>query len=256
MFSGKVVLITGASSGIGAVTAVAFAKLDANVVITGRRVENLIKVAADCEEVSKKKPLIVAGDLSQEEFIKTLIDSTIKHFKKLDVLVNNAAWFGTFGSVENGTLQQFDEMFNLNVRSVYYLTHLAVPYLIESKGNIVNVSSIVGLRGSANLLFYSMSKSALDQFTRCTALDLAGKGVRVNSVNPGVVETEFLNSVFSNEEADKFFEENCRKAHPLGRAAKPQEIAEAVVFLASEKSSFTTGVLFSVDGGWHVTVRG
>ncbi|KAJ8962624.1 hypothetical protein NQ318_001017 [Aromia moschata] len=184
-FAGKVVLITGGSSGIGAATALEFSTLGADVVITGRNLENLTKVSEKCA----KAPLIVQGDVNKEDDVKNIIQTVIKEFGKLDVLVNNAGIIET-GGIENTNLEQYDRVFNTNVRSVYHLTNLAVPYLIKTKGNIVNVSSATGIRASPDLLAYCMSKAALDQFTRCVSLDLASKQVRVNSVNPGVVVTE------------------------------------------------------------------
>lgn len=250
MFTGKVVLITGASSGIGAATALHFAKLGASLSLTGRNEESLTKIAGDCYKLSKVKPLVIVADLNDDEETRNILESTVKHFDKLDVLINNAGVLG-FGTIETTSLKQYDEIFEINVRSVYHLTMLAVPHLIKTKGNIVNVSSVNGIRSFSGVLAYSMSKSALDQFTRCTALELSSKQVRVNSVNPGVVLTGLqLRSGMSEEEYDKYVQRT-KETHALGRAGKAEEIAESVAFLASDKASFITGVNLPVDGGRH-----
>ena len=172
-FAGKVVLITGASSGIGAATAIHLSNLGACLSITGRNVENLQKVAEQCKG---PKPFVVPGELTNEADTKNILETTIKHYGKLNVLVNNAGILES-GSIENTSLEQFDRVFNLNVRSMYHLTMLAVPHLVESKGSIVNVSSVNGLRSFPGVVAYCMSKSAVDQFTRCIAIELAGKQV-------------------------------------------------------------------------------
>ncbi|EGI66779.1 3-oxoacyl-[acyl-carrier-protein] reductase [Acromyrmex echinatior] len=248
-FAGKVVLITGASSGIGAETAIHFAQLGASLSITGRNKHNLEKVAEQC---GQPKPFSVTGDLANENDVKNIIDSTIKHYGKIDVLVNNAA-ITEFGSIETASLEQYDNIFKVNVRSVLQLTTLAVPHLIKTKGNIVNVSSVAGLRPLKNNLSYCMSKAALDQFTRCVALELASRQVRVNSVNPGAVSTNILRNTGLTQEQIKILLEQLKEGHALGRIGDTLEIAKTIAFLASDDASFMTGVTMPVDGGWHAT---
>lgn len=190
-FTDKVILITGASSGIGAATAIHFSTLNAKLVLVGRNLENLTKIQEQCNQ---SENLIVIADVAKPEDIEKILKATIERFGRLDVLVNNAGIIEA-GGIEDTSIEQYDRIFNINVRAVYSLTNLAVPFLIKSKGNIVNVSSVTGIRASPGLLSYCMSKSAIDQFTRCVALDLAPKQVRVNSVNPGVIITEFINVV-------------------------------------------------------------
>ncbi|XP_047984270.1 3-oxoacyl-[acyl-carrier-protein] reductase FabG-like [Leguminivora glycinivorella] len=254
MFTDKVVLITGASSGIGAETAVEFAKLNASLVITGRNHENLSKIAKQCEENSpaKHQPLIVLADMTNENDVKKIIDETIKKFQKLDVLVNNAGVLES-GTIETTSLAQYDRVMNTNVRSPYHLTTLAVPYLLQTKGNIVNVSSVTGLRSFPNVLAYCMSKSALDQFTRCVALELAPKGVRVNAVNPGVITTGLhkKGEGSMNDEQYEAFIKKCAETHALGRPGDAKEVASVIIFLASEGASNITGATLPVDGGRH-----
>ncbi|XP_026755760.1 3-oxoacyl-[acyl-carrier-protein] reductase FabG-like [Galleria mellonella] len=254
MFSNKVVLITGASSGIGADTALEFSKLGANLILTGRNKNNLDKVAKQCEEISPKQlqPLIIIADMNKENDVDNIIKITIKHFKKLDVLVNNAGILEA-GTIETTSLAQYDRVMNTNVRGPYYLTMLATPYLIETKGNIVNVSSVTGLRSFPNVLAYCMSKSALDQFTRCVALELALKGVRVNAVNPGVITTGIhkKGEGSMNEEQYEAFLKKCAETHALGRPGEAKEVASVIVFLASDAASNITGATLPVDGGRH-----
>lgn len=180
-FAGKVVLVTGASSGIGAQAAKKFAALGASLSLTGRKLENLEKIAAEC---GGQKPFVVSGDITKPEDTKKIMEETIKKFGRLDVLVNNAGIIET-GTIENTSLEQYDRVMNTNIRSIYDLTMHAVPHLIKTEGSIVNVSSVNGIRSFPGVLAYNLSKAAVDQFTRCVALELAPKKVRVNSVNPG-----------------------------------------------------------------------
>lgn len=180
-FAGKVVLVTGASSGIGARTAQKFAQLGACLSLTGRKLENLEKVASECEG---QKHFVVAGNITSEVDTKRILDETIKKYGRLDILVNNAGIIET-GTIENTSMEQYDRVMNTNIRAIYYLTMLAVPHLIKTEGSIVNVSSVNGIRSFPGVLAYNLSKAAVDQFTRCVALELAPKKVRVNSVNPG-----------------------------------------------------------------------
>ncbi|XP_005994410.1 3-oxoacyl-[acyl-carrier-protein] reductase FabG [Latimeria chalumnae] len=247
---GKVALITGASSGIGAATSILFAKLGARLALNGRNMDNLTKIAHQCEEASKEKPLLVPGDLTEEGVVKKTIADTIAHYSQLDILVNNAGILET-GSIENTTMEQYDKVMNINMRSVYELTTLAVPHLIKTKGNVINVSSICGPRSFSGLLAYCVSKSALDQFTRCVALELASKQVRVNAVCPGVIITEIHKRAGLNEGQYAEFLEHSKETHALGRPGKADEVAQGIAFLAAETASFITGVTLPIDGGRH-----
>lgn len=246
-FVGKVVLITGASSGIGAATAVYLAKLGASLTLAGRKIENLNKVAEECLPA---KTLVITGDITQESHTTELIDKTVTQFGKLDVLINNAGILES-GSIENTNMEQYDRVMNMNVRSMYHLTMLATPHLIKTQGNIVNVSSVNGIRSFPNVLAYNISKSAVDQLTRCVALELASKNVRCNSVNPGVTVTNLHKRSGMNEEAYQKFLEHSRTTHALGRPGDVAELAASIAFLASDSASFITGANIPVDGGRH-----
>ncbi|XP_011179019.1 uncharacterized oxidoreductase TM_0325 [Zeugodacus cucurbitae] len=248
--AGKVVIVTGASSGIGAATAEAFAKQGSKVVIVGRNAENLKSTEAACKAAnSKVKLLSVIADVTVDA--ERIISSTIEGFGQLDVLVNNAG-IGATGHILDIDVEQFDDVFNTNVRSVFLLTKYAAPHLIKSQGNIVNVSSVAGLRSFPGASVYCTSKAAVNQFTRCIALDLAPNNVRVNAVNPGVIITDIQRrSGMSAEEFPKYLE-RCKQTHALGRVGTTREVTDAIIFLASDLSSFITGATMPIDGGKHL----
>ncbi|KAK7934317.1 hypothetical protein WMY93_005213 [Mugilogobius chulae] len=231
---GKVALITGASSGIGAGTGILFAKLGALLALNGRDLDSLNKVAQQCKDCGAAEVLLVPGDLTDEETVRKTVENTIAHFGRLDVLVNSAGILAT-GSIETTDLAQYDKVMNINVRSVYHLTH-----------SVVN-----GQRSFPNVLAYCVSKSAIDQFTRCIALELAPKQVRVNSVCPGVIITEIHKRAGMDEEQYAKFLERAKQTHVLGRPGEVDEVAQAIAFLASDAASFITGVNLPIDGGRH-----
>lgn len=247
-FEGKVALVTGASSGIGAATAILFSKLGAKLSLTGRNAENLSKTVSQCE--CTEKPLELIGDLTDEAFAKKTVDETIAKYGQLDILVNNAGIL-QFGSIETTSLEQYDTIFNINVRSIYHLTMLAVPHLTKTKGNIVNVSSVNGIRSFPNVLAYCMSKATVDQFTRCVAIEMAAKQVRCNAVNPGVIITEVQRRGGLTEEQYQQFLERSKTTHALGRVGEPDEVASLIAFLASDDAAFITGATVPIDGGRH-----
>ena len=197
-------------------------------------------------------PLTVVAELSCEADVTNLVDATVKKFGHLDILVNNAG-FAELGSIETTSLEQYDRVMGVNVRAAFQLTRLSVPHLIATRGNVVNVSSVGGTRSFPGAVAYCMSKSAVDQMTSCTALELAAKGVRVNSVNPGVIVTDFLNRVGMTEDQIAQYVEHQKEVHPLGRVGEAEEVAQAIAFLASSSSaSFITGEHLHVDSGLHV----
>jgi NAD(P)-dependent dehydrogenase (short-subunit alcohol dehydrogenase family) len=243
----KVVIVTGASSGIGRATAKLFVEKGAKVIAVGRNEKELsaLRDEIQTEEFSLK---LVFADLGEVSQIDRLVSDSIDNFKQIDVLVNAAGIIAN-GSIENTNLDDWDKMFNINLRSLFYLMHKSVPHLIQTKGNIVNVSSVTGIRAFPNVLAYCVSKAGVDQLTRCTALELAQYGVRVNAVNPGVVVTNLHKRSGMDEEKYKTFLNHSKITHPLGRAGIPEEIAELIYFLASEKASWITGATYEIDGG-------
>jgi NAD(P)-dependent dehydrogenase (short-subunit alcohol dehydrogenase family) len=243
-FSGKVIIITGASSGIGRGAAEYLSKLGAKLVLTGRNEANLKETAQSC--VGEK--ITVIGDINDEAHRKQIIEETIKKFGKINVLVNNSGR-GLAGDLESTKMEDFDLIMNTNVRSVFHLTQLAVPHLVKTEGNIVNVSSVAGLRVFPNASVYCMSKAAIDQFTRAIALDLAPKKVRVNAINPAVIVTNFHREVGMDEKTYQAYLEHCKSTHALGRVGTVEETAHAIAFLASDLATFITGTCLAVDGG-------
>ncbi|CAG2162165.1 unnamed protein product [Oppiella nova] len=250
-FSGKVVLITGSSGGIGAVAAVEFSRYGAQVVITGRNSQKVSDVANQCAKVSPKglKPLEVVADISEHNDCKRLVDTAIGALKRLDVLVNNAGRGMVCAITDTTILDKYQEVMDTNVQSVVYLTHLCVEHLEQTKGNIINISSVCGLKPFVPMTLYCMSKCALDMFTKCLALELGPKGIRVNAINPASVRTNFLNVLgMSDRQRDQRYDDMIGK-YPLRRVGQPIDIANAILFLASDEASFVTGTNFLSDGG-------
>ncbi|XP_026740311.1 17-beta-hydroxysteroid dehydrogenase 14-like [Trichoplusia ni] len=245
MFANKVVLITGGSSGIGAAAVEGFAKEGAFVAFVGRNETKLKAVAERCGA----NTFPIKADIAKDEEAKTIVAKTIERFGKLDVLVNNAGVMQRVSLSDPNILDAFDFILNTNLRSAVLLTSLAIPYLKETKGNIVNVSSIGSFRIPADvegLVSYSISKAGLDQFTRGAAKEFASFGVRVNSVNPGPVRTRpAINS------EGKYFPDDdlIIKMTALGRASEPDEISGHIQYLASDKARSVTGTCFVMDNG-------
>ena len=245
--NGKVALVTGASSGIGRAVSLRLAQDGAVVIGIGRNQHDLGSVRDDARHFEGVvKPHL--ADVTETSQMDRLVTETVEAHGRIDILVN-AAGIIKNGSIEDTTLDDWDKMMNINLRSMFYLTQKCVPHLVASQGNIVNVSSVTGLRAFPNVLAYCVSKAGTDQFTRCTALELAPKGVRVNAVNPGVVVTNLhKRGGMTSENYEKFLE-NAKSTHPLGRAGTAEEVAELIVFLTSDKAGWITGATYPIDGG-------
>lgn len=244
---GKVAIITGASSGIGRATAILFANHGATVIAVGRNEKELTSLVkmVKSKTGSIKPHLADVRELSQ---LDRLVNESKDNHGKIDVLVNSAGIIQN-GNIETTTLDDWDKMMNINLRSVFALSQRCVPHLTETKGNIVNVSSVAGTRAFPNVLAYCVSKAAIDQMTRCTALELAPKKVRVNAVNPGVVVTNIHKRGGMEEGAYDAFLEHSKDTHPIGRVGTPEEVAELIGFLASDKAGWITGATYEIDGG-------
>ena len=247
MFTNKVAIVTGASSGIGRATALAFGCAHASVVAVGRDARALDQVAAAIDGCK-----VVCADVTADDAAARVVGAAVEAFGGIDVLVNAAGIIGS-GGVETTSDQMWDAMFGINVRAPFRLMREAAPHLVARRGAIVNVSSVTGLRAFPGLAAYCASKSAVDQLTRCAALDLAPKGVRVNAVNPGVVVTNLHRRSGMAEEQYAKFLERSKETHPVGRPGQPEEIAELILFLASERSGWITGETIAIDGGRHLT---
>ncbi len=243
----KVIIVTGASSGIGRATALLFAKNGAKVVAVGRNEKELSSLRDEANNLEGKIKFHLA-DICENTQVERIVNDTVENFGQIDVLIN-AAGIILNGSIENTALADWDKMMNINLRSLFYLMNRCVPYLEKTQGNIVNVSSVAGTRAFPNVLAYCVSKAAVDQLTRCSALELAPKNIRVNAVNPGVVITKLHKRSGMNETDYEKFLEHSKTTHPLGRVGQPEEIAELIYFLASEKAGWITGATYEIDGG-------
>jgi len=246
--TGKRVIVTGASNGIGRATAERFLNEGSKVVLVGRRESALQEVASRASGNS----FIIPADLSDEKQSESCIAHAVEMMGALDVLIN-AAGILKGGRIEDTSLALWDEMMNINLRSVFHLMRLAVPHLEKTKGNIVNVSSVTGPRSFPGVLAYCVSKAGVDQLTRCAALELAAKGIRVNAVNPGVVVTGLHRAGGMNDEAYAAFLEHSKTTHPLGRVGQAEEVADLISFLASDRAGWITGATVSIDGGRALT---
>lgn len=244
---GKTAIVTGASSGIGRATARTFIEEGANVVAVARNSARLESLKNECSNGSGKIS-ILRGDVTKEDDRRESIEKTVMDFGGIDILVQAAGIIAN-GTIETTTEAAWDEMMDINLNSVFRLMQLALPSITQRKGNIVNVSSVTGTRAFPGVLAYCVSKAAVDQLTRCTALELAAKGVRVNAVNPGVVVTNLHKNGGMDEQTYTRFLEHSKETHPLGRAGNAQEVADLILFLASDKAGWITGVTYSVDGG-------
>ena len=247
ILEGRAALVTGATSGIGRATALRFASEGARVALVARSAEGLKEVADEIESHGGES-VEISADVMVEDAARRTITEAFEKFGGLDVLVNAAGIIGN-GTVETTTLADWDVMMNVNLRSVFHLMQLAAPHLEKRPGNVVNVSSVTGLRAFPGVLAYCVSKAAVDQLTRCAALELAPKGVRVNAVNPGVVVTEIHKRGGMNEESYAAFLERSKTTHPIGRVGSPEEVAELILFLASDHAAWITGATYSIDGG-------
>jgi NAD(P)-dependent dehydrogenase (short-subunit alcohol dehydrogenase family) len=245
--SGKVVIVTGASSGIGRECVLKFAAAGCKVVAVARSQDKLGQLVDQTGALEGQVRPVVA-DLTRDADIPRIVSETVSAFGGIDILVNVAGVLKN-GTILNTSTQDWDHLMNVNVRAPFLLMREAMPYLIERKGNVVNVSSVNGQRAFPGVLAYCASKAALDQLTHCAALEVAEKGVRVNAVNPGVTLTNLHRNSGMQEDAYAGFLERSKSTHPLGRVGRPEEVADLVYFLASPKAGWITGVSYAIDGG-------
>jgi NAD(P)-dependent dehydrogenase (short-subunit alcohol dehydrogenase family) len=241
----QVVLITGALTGIGRAAALAFAKEGARLVVSGRQEEQGKKLVAEIRALGAEAEFIQA-DVRRDADVQSLVDKTVTRFGRLDAAVNNAGTEGQPGPITDQTADTYNATFETNVLgTLLSMKHEIRAMKQQSKGSIVNISSTYGHKGAAYASVYSASKHAVEGLTRSAALELAGSGIRVNLVAPGPTETGMLNRFAGNEEKKA----GMAAGVPLKRLGAPEEIAEAILFLCSDKASFVTGASLSVDGG-------
>jgi len=241
--TGKVSIVTGASRGIGRAIAEVFAREGARVVICGRKQETLDQVAREIGPPVKP----VACHIGRADQIETLVATTTKEFGSIDILVNNAATNISFGPCLEIDEAQFDKMIEINLKSAFRLVRAVAPGMCErGNGSIINIASIAGLRPQRHSLLYSMTKAALIMMTQSYALELGPKGVRVNAIAPGLIQTA-LSEHYWKEEAQR---DAVLAKQAIQRLGQPSDVAEIALLLASEKGSYITGQTLAVDGGF------
>jgi len=236
-FRDRVAFVTGASSGIGRACAARFEEEGARVFGIARREERL----------AENLEYYATADVTDEEQVRAAVTACAERLGRIDYLINAAGVIGTGGILDTPP-EEWERLIASNVDSLYHVTRLVAPHVIEAAGAIVNVSSVTSLRPYGNLLAYCTSKAATDMFTRCVALELASHRVRVNAVNPGVVVTELHTAADAVEDYEAFLEHS-KTTHPLGRVGQPEEIAALCAFLCSDEAGWITGGIHSIDGG-------
>ena len=245
---GKVALITGASKGIGAAISSALAEQGAKVVISSRKKEGIDETVNSLTAASLNAHGIVC-DVGDEAQLKMLVEETIAHFGGIDILVNNAATNPVYGPIDQADGGVFDKIMNINLRACFLLSNLCRPYMVErGGGSIINISSVEGIKPSAGLGLYSISKAGLIMLTKTQAKEWGQQGIRSNVICPGLIKTKFSKALWSNEKNLVRF----TKHLALNRMAKPDEIAGLALFLASDASSYCTGSTFTADGGFLI----
>ena len=246
-FDGKVALVTGGGTGIGRATALAFAQAGANLVIagpddgTGHDVVNEVKAAGG-------EGLFVHADVTKADDAKAMVDAAVERFGGLDCAFNNAGKEASTTALADVTEDEWDSVTGVNIKGVFLSMKYEIPAMLARGGGaIVNASSVLGMVGSSNGAVYAATKHAVAGLTRCAALDYASAGVRVNATAPGMIDTPMIDRTAVNMGVPK---EAFGEAHPIGRIGVPDEVAEAVLWLCSERSSFVTGTVLALDGGW------
>lgn len=243
---GKVAIITGAGAGMGRAAAILFAKEGAKVVVACRTVEAGEETVKMIKEAGGEAKFVKA-DVSKADDVKNMVKKTVDTYGKLDVIYNNAAILGRAAFTENITEEEWDKIMAINLKGVWLGMKYAIPEMLKNgKGSIINTASQCGERGTRNLGAYSASKGGVLALTRVTAMELAKKNIRVNALNPGIIATPMALALPKEEQ------EGFAAIIPQGRLGRPEEIAYAALFLASDESSHVTGHALVVDGGLEV----
>jgi NAD(P)-dependent dehydrogenase (short-subunit alcohol dehydrogenase family) len=243
---GKVAIVTGAGTGIGRACALAMAREGARLALAGRRRETLQDLAREIGD----SVIAIAADVSKKADIENLVARVVAEFGSINVLLNNAGVLH-IGNVEQITEEQWDETFNINIRGLWLLSRAVLPYMRKARGgSIINVASVLGLNGARSRASYAPSKGAVVLLSKCMAIDHGPENIRVNAICPSFVETDLTAAVLSAAPDPQAVRRERIAAHPIGRLGKPEDIAGLAVYLASDESSWVTGSVFAVDGGY------
>ena len=253
-FFGKVGLVTGGASGIGEAIAKLLATRGASVTIVDLSEERAIKTAYAISCLGGIANYFIA-DVSNHLEAEKAVAFAVKNYGKLDIVSNNAG-IQRYGTVETTSLADWSQVLNVNLNSIFYICKYAIPFLKQTKGSIVNMTSVQAFATQRSVAAYTTSKHAIIGLTRSMAIDFARDGVRVNCVAPGTVNTPMLEWAAALDPDPQSVYDTCNQMHPLGRIAQPSEIAEVVGFLASERASFVTGSCYQVDGGLLLPIGG
>ncbi len=247
LFTGKVALVTGGSSGIGRATAILFARKGASVVVASRRAEEGEETVKLVKEAGSDG-FFVKTDVTQAADVEAMVEQTIRNYGRLDYAFNNAGIEQASSPLVEQTEETFDQIIDINVKGVWLSMKYQIPQMLKNGGGaIVNMSSVAGLIGLAGSPIYVASKHAVLGLTKSVALEYAKVGIRINAVSPGAVETDLLERVFKDNPQVR---EQVMAMHPIGRAGKPEEIANAVVWFCSDEAAFVTGQTLALDGGF------
>jgi len=242
----KVAIVTGAGSGIGRACALALAREGAKVALIGRRKDRLKDVAREIVDSA----FVLAADISKTVEIDRVVEQTVGRFGGLDVLLNSAGVLHV-GTVEHITEEEWDETFNINVRGLWLLSRAALPHMRKARGgSIINIASVLGINGARNRASYAASKGAVVLLTKCMAIDHGHENIRVNAICPSFVETDLTAAIISQAPNPETVRRERIGVHPIGRLGRPEDIAGLAVYLASDESSWVTGGVFPVDGGY------
>ena len=248
---GKVAMVTGGSKGIGRMAAIGMAKAGADVVIVSRKMDELEKVAAEIEETGQRA-LPISAHMGRMAQITDVANKAKEEFGKIDILVSNAATSPAYTNILEAPEKLWDAIMNLNLKGVYFLVQVVAKIMKEQGGgSIINVSSIDSFKPQDQVGIYSISKAGLNMLTKSAALELAPYNIRVNAIAPGAVRTRLLESLFPDVPAEELDETIARMGEgmPMKRVAMPDEMVGAMIYLASDASSYTTGEVIVVDGG-------
>ena len=242
----KIGIVTGAGTGIGRACAIALANEGASVALVGRRKDRIEAVA---EQIGDRA-LAIAGDVSKSADIDRMIEQTVSQFGRLNFLLNNAGILQT-GNAEQVSEEQWDRTFNVNVRAVWLLSRAALPHMRTANGgSIINIASTLGIVGARNRAAYAPSKGAVILLTKSMAVDHGHENIRVNAICPSFVESELTAAVLAQVDDPTTARRERTAAHPIGRLGQPEDVAGLAVYLASDESSWVTGAVLPVDGGY------